>query len=35
MDVKNYYDLSVTLKTNMPIWPTNPLVSVPLCVTEE
>ncbi len=28
MDIRNYYDLSVTLKTNMPIWPTNPLVNV-------
>jgi kynurenine formamidase len=28
MKVKNYFDLSVEVKTNMPCWPTNPLVRV-------
>lgn len=28
MDIKKIYDLSVPLKTYMPIWPTNPLVTV-------
>ena len=28
MEIKAIYDLSVTLKTYMPIWPTNPLVDV-------
>lgn len=28
MEIKGYYDLSVTLETYMPIWPTNPLVDI-------
>jgi len=28
MEIKGFYDLSVTLETYMPIWPTNPLVDV-------
>ena len=28
MEIKGYYDLSVTLETNMPVWPTNPLVTI-------
>lgn len=28
MEIKGFFDLSVTLETYMPIWPTNPLVDV-------
>ncbi len=28
MEVRGIYDLSVTLKTYMPVWPTNPLVNI-------
>lgn len=28
MEIKGFYDLSVTLETYMPIWPTNPLVDI-------
>ncbi len=28
MEIKKIYDLSVTLKTHMPLWPTNPLLSI-------
>lgn len=28
MEIKRIYDLSVSLKTYMPIWPTNPLVNI-------
>lgn len=28
MEIKGFYDLSVPLKTYMPIWPTNPLVNI-------
>lgn len=28
MEVKNYFDLSVDIRPNMPCWPTNPLVRV-------
>lgn len=28
MEIKGFYDLSVTLETYMPIWPTNPLVEI-------
>ena len=28
MEIKKIFDLSVTLKTHMPLWPTNPLLSI-------
>jgi len=28
MQIRHIYDLSVTLKTHMPVWPTNPLLTV-------
>ncbi len=28
MEIKHVYDLSVTVRTNMPVWPTNPFPSI-------